>query len=65
MNGVEKMELPPDLSVSVHARDPGNDFAGFGALVIVLRLPTSKEISGFHIVLTLLYPEPVLFLAAF
>ena len=58
------MELP-GISLSIHARDPGNDFAGFGAIVIVLRLPTSKEISGFHIVLTVLYPEPVLFLAAF
>jgi hypothetical protein len=40
-------------------------FAGFCAIVIVLRQTTGKDISGFHIVLTRLYLEAGLFSAAF
>jgi hypothetical protein len=40
-------------------------FAGFCAIVIVLRQTTGKRISGFHIVLTRLYLESGLFAAAF
>ena len=40
-------------------------FAGFCAIVIVLRQTTGKHISGFHVVLTRLYLEAGLFAAAF
>ena len=40
-------------------------FAGFCAIVIVLRQTTGRDISGFHIVLTRLYLESGLFSAAF
>jgi hypothetical protein len=40
-------------------------FAGFCAIVIVLRQTTGKDISGFHVVLTRLYLESGLFSAAF
>ena len=40
-------------------------FAGFCAIVIVLRQTTGKDVSGFHIVLTRLYLESGLFSAAF
>jgi hypothetical protein len=40
-------------------------FAGFCAIVIVLRQTTGKDVSGFHVVLTRLYLEPGLFSAAF
>jgi hypothetical protein len=40
-------------------------FAGFCAIVIVLRESSGKGISGFHIVLTRLYLEAGLFSAAF
>src|SRR6516225_6549380 len=40
-------------------------FAGFCAIVIVLRQTTGKGISGFHLVLTRLYLESGLFSAAF
>ena len=40
-------------------------FAGFCAIVIVLRQTTGKELSGFHLVLTRLYLESGLFSAAF
>jgi hypothetical protein len=40
-------------------------FAGFCAIVIVLRQTTGRDISGFHIVLTRLYLESGLFAAAF
>jgi hypothetical protein len=40
-------------------------FAGFCAIVIVLRQTTGKHISGFHIILTRLYLESGLFSAAF
>lgn len=40
-------------------------FAGFCAIVIVLRQTTGKDISGFHIVLTRLYLESGLLTAAF
>jgi hypothetical protein len=40
-------------------------FAGFCAIVIVLRQTTGKAISGFHLVLTRLYLESGLFSAAF
>jgi hypothetical protein len=40
-------------------------FAGFCAIVIVLRQTTGKHISGFHVVLTRLYLESGLFSAAF
>jgi len=40
-------------------------FAGFCAIVIVLRQTTGKNISGFHIILTRLYLESGLFAAAF
>ena len=40
-------------------------FAGFCAIVIVLRQTTGKDISGFHIVLTRIYLESGLFSAAF
>jgi hypothetical protein len=50
---------------SVQARDSGNHLVGFGALVIVVRQTTSKEISGFYIVLARHYLEPWLFSVAF
>src|SRR5262245_28752074 len=40
-------------------------FAGFCAIVIVLRQTTGYDISGFHLVLTRLYLESGLFSAAF
>src|SRR5215467_257080 len=40
-------------------------FAGFCAIVIVLRQTTGKHVSGFHLVLTRLYLEAGLFSAAF
>jgi hypothetical protein len=40
-------------------------FAGFCAIVIVLRQTTGKDVSGFHMVLTRLYLESGLFSAAF
>jgi hypothetical protein len=40
-------------------------FAGFCAIVIVLRQTTGKYVSGFHLVLTRLYLEAGLFSAAF
>ncbi|OKO86620.1 hypothetical protein AC629_16235 [Bradyrhizobium sp. NAS80.1] len=40
-------------------------FAGFCAIVIVLRQTTGHDISGFHLVLTRLYLESGLFSAAF
>src|SRR5215470_16589303 len=40
-------------------------FAGFCAIVIVLRQTTGKDVSGFHVVLTRLYLESGLFSAAF
>ena len=40
-------------------------FAGFCAIVIVLRQTTGKGMSGFHLVLTRLYLESGLFSAAF
>ena len=40
-------------------------FAGFCAIVIVLRQTAGKDISGFHLVLTRLYLESGLFSAAF
>jgi hypothetical protein len=40
-------------------------FAGFCAIVIVLRQTIGKEISGFHVVLTRLYIESGLWAAAF
>ena len=40
-------------------------FAGFCAIVIVLRQTTGKYVSGFHLVLTRLYLETGLFAAAF
>ena len=40
-------------------------FAGFCAIVIVLRQTTGRHISGFHVVLTRLYLESGLFAAAF
>jgi hypothetical protein len=40
-------------------------FAGFCAIVIVLRQTTGKRLSGFHLVLTRLYLESGLFSAAF
>jgi hypothetical protein len=40
-------------------------FAGFCAIVIVLRQTTGKELSGFHLVLTRLYLESGLLSAAF
>ncbi|SIO35029.1 hypothetical protein SAMN05443247_04277 [Bradyrhizobium erythrophlei] len=40
-------------------------FAGFCAIVIVLRQTTGKSMSGFHVVLTRLYLESGLFSAAF
>ena len=40
-------------------------FAGFCAIVIVLRQTTGKDVAGFHIVLTRLYLESGLFSSAF
>jgi hypothetical protein len=61
MDGGETMELPGSAYLYTLAMT----FAGFCAIVIVLRQTTGKPISGFHIVLTRLYFESGLFSAAF
>jgi hypothetical protein len=62
--GVKTMELPGSAYLYTLAT-LAMTFAGFCAIVIVLRQTTGKDISGFHVVLTRLYLESGLFSAAF
>jgi hypothetical protein len=58
------MELPGSANLYTLAT-LAMTFAGFCAIVIVLRQTTGKGISGFHLVLARLYLESGLFSAAF
>jgi hypothetical protein len=62
--GVTTMELPGSPYLYTLAA-LAMTFAGFCAIVIVLRQMAGKDLSGFHLVLTRLYLEAGLFSAAF
>ena len=57
--GVKTMELPGSAYLYTLAT-LAMTFAGFCAIVIVLRQTTGKDISSFHVVLTRLYLESAL-----
>ena len=58
------MELPGSTYLFTLAT-LSTTFAGFGAIVIVLRQTAGKELSGWHVVLTRLYIEAGFWAAAF